>query len=336
MSGGDILVVRLDSMGDVLLAGPAVRAAAGAGRVTMLVSSRGAAAAHLLPGVDDIIVFDAGWVLADAAPFRSRPVRELVRTLRRRRFGRALILVSDHQSPLATALLLRLAGVAHITAESHDYAGALLDVRLRPEHERHEAERGVAAAVAAGFDPDGDHLAVRQPLPDVDHLTGPGGYVVLHPGSDAPARAWPPALAHETVRRLAVTRKRVLVTGGSDEAALASFVAGQHGRSLAGRTSLAELAAVLEGADTVVVGNTGPAHLAAAVGTPVVSLFSPVVPLHRWRPYGVPAVVLGDQDAECAGTRARVCPLGPAHPCLSAVTAEEVVAAVRSLCRVAG
>ena len=49
-------------------------------------------------------------------------------------------------------------------------------------------------------------------------------------------------------------------------------------------TSLAELAGVLERAACVVVGNTGPAHLAAAVGTPVVSLFAPVVPAERWAP----------------------------------------------------
>uniref|UniRef100_UPI0028EB6D5A glycosyltransferase family 9 protein n=1 Tax=uncultured Cellulomonas sp. TaxID=189682 RepID=UPI0028EB6D5A len=98
--------------------------------------------------------------------------------------------------------------------------------------------------------------------------------------------------------------------------------------------SLAELAAVLAGADAVVVGNTGPAHLAAAVGTPVVSLFSPVVPADRWAPFGVPHVLLGDQDAACAGTRARACPV-PGHPCLASVTSGQVVAAVDALARAA-
>jgi ADP-heptose:LPS heptosyltransferase len=79
-----------------------------------------------------------------------------------------------------------------------------------------------------------------------------------------------------------------------------------------------------------VVGNTGPAHLAAAVGTPVVSLFSPVVPAARWAPYGVPVALLGDQDAPCRGTRARHCPV-PGHPCLAGVTAADVVDAVDSL-----
>jgi ADP-heptose:LPS heptosyltransferase len=80
----------------------------------------------------------------------------------------------------------------------------------------------------------------------------------------------------------------------------------------------------------VVVGNTGPAHLAAAVGTPVVSLFAPVVPAVRWRPWKVPHLLLGRQDAPCAGSRARTCPV-PGHPCLDEVTVEEVVAAVERL-----
>ena len=91
---------------------------------------------------------------------------------------------------------------------------------------------------------------------------------------------------------------------------------------------------MLDRASCVVVGNTGPAHLAAAVGTPVVSLFSPVVPAERWRPWQVPHVLLGDQSAACALTRARTCPVG-GHPCLESVRTADAVAAVRSLAPVA-
>ena len=66
------------------------------------------------------------------------------------------------------------------------------------------------------------------------------------------------------------------------------------------------------------------------MGTPVVSLFAPTVPAGRWRPWGVPLELLGDQDAPCAGTRATVCPV-PGHPCLCSVTAREVVAALERL-----
>ena len=84
------------------------------------------------------------------------------------------------------------------------------------------------------------------------------------------------------------------------------------------------------GARAVVAGNTGPTHLAAAVGTPVVCLFAPVVPAVRWRPYGVRHVLLGRQDAPCADSRARVCPV-PGHPCLDSVTSERICEAVDTL-----
>jgi ADP-heptose:LPS heptosyltransferase len=87
---------------------------------------------------------------------------------------------------------------------------------------------------------------------------------------------------------------------------------------------------VLAGAACLVAGNTGPAHLSAAVGTPVVCLFSPVVPAERWRPWQVPHVLLGDQHAPCRGTRARECPV-PGHPCLGTVSPTQVADAVRRL-----
>ena len=77
-------------------------------------------------------------------------------------------------------------------------------------------------------------------------------------------------------------------------------------------------------------GNTGPAHLAAAVGTPVACLFSPVVPASRWAPYGVQLELLGDQNAPCKLSRARECPV-PGHPCLASVSPEQVVDAVERL-----
>jgi ADP-heptose:LPS heptosyltransferase len=99
---------------------------------------------------------------------------------------------------------------------------------------------------------------------------------------------------------------------------------------LGGRTSLARLAAVLAGADAVLVANTGVAHLAAAVGTPVVSLFAPVVPAARWAPYGVPVTLLGDQHAPCRDSRAVRCPV-PGHPCLTGVSAEAACRALDEL-----
>src|SRR5215218_9041093 len=98
-----------------------------------------------------------------------------------------------------------------------------------------------------------------------------GGYVVVHPGASVPARAWAPERNAELVQALVAAGRRVVVTGAPGEASLTGLVAGPPSdrvTDIGGRTSLAELADVLAAARCVVVGNTGPAHLAAAVGTP--------------------------------------------------------------------
>ncbi|MEU5766953.1 glycosyltransferase family 9 protein [Streptomyces asoensis] len=322
------LVTRLDSFGDVLLAGPAIRAvAARADHVTVLCGPLGAPAARLLPGVDDLVVWDAPWAGFTPPPVDRADVERLVGTLDA---DVALVLTSFHQSPLPTALLLRLAGVAHIAADSVDHPGSLLDVRHLRSPGAHEAEAALDLAEAAGFPRVDDGWLRVLPPPDTAALTGTEPYVVLHPGASVPARAWSPGRCAEAVRGLAGAGHRVVVTGGPGERELTAAVAGGHGLDLGGRTDPAGLAGVLAGARAVVTGNTGPAHLAAAVGTPVVSLFAPVVPAERWRPYGVPYVLLGDQDAPCAGSRARDCPV-PGHPCLESVSAEDVVAAVEKV-----
>ncbi|MFE9622647.1 glycosyltransferase family 9 protein [Streptomyces sp. NPDC006527] len=327
------LVVRLDSFGDVLLAGPAVRAvAAHCSGVTMLCGPRGEPAARLLPGVDEVIVWSAPWEGVRPPSVREADVEGLVRRLRQGAFDVALVLTSFHQSPLPTALVLRMAGVGRIGADSVDHPGTLLDVRHQRLPGRHEVEAALDTAAAMGFLPHaGDDGRLRVlPPPDTIALTGNGPYVVVHPGASAPARAWSPERCAEAVALLADAGHRVIVTGGPGETALTRRVSGDTAVDLGGQTDPRTLAGVLRTADAVVCGNTGPAHLAAAVGTPVVSLFAPVVPAERWAPYGVPSVVLGDQAAPCADSRARHCPV-PGHPCLEEVTGQDVVQAVRKL-----
>lgn len=353
---GHVLVARLDSVGDILLAGPAVRAvAASAERVTMLVGRGRGAVARLLPGVDDVIEYAAPWVVPDPGALDAAAVDTLVREVREAGVDAGLILTSFHQSPLPLALLLRLAGVGWLGAISEDYPGSLLDLRHQMPVEPAdvpESERALSLARAAGFTPDGPAtLAVRGPLPDVSLLVGAshererggrsggrGGsspltaepYLVYHPGADAPARRPGAEQSRAIVTALVEAGHRVVVTGSPAESTLTGFVAGGLALDLTGAVDLAGLAAVLAGAEVVVAPNTGPAHLAAAVGTPVVSLFAPVVPPERWAPYGVPVVLLGDQSAACRLTRARHCPVA-GHPCLDTISPASVVAAVASL-----
>ncbi|EFC84533.1 glycosyltransferase family 9 protein [Parafrankia sp. EUN1f] len=332
-----VVVARLDSDGDVLLSGPAVRAVrAGAGHVTMLVGPRGRAAAGLLPGVDDIIVWHCPWIDAEPRAVEPADIAGLVRRLSAGAFDEALILTSFHQSPLPLALLLRLAGIRRVAAASEDYPGSLLDVRHRlPDSGLHEVERALSTAAAAGYRlPAGDDglPRIRGPIPGTRRLTGSQPYIVLHPGTSVSARRWQPGRFAALAAALAGNGHRVVVTGAADETALTAYVAGAVGRDLGGATDLVTLAGVLAGARAAVVGNTGPAHLAAAVGTPVVSLFAPTVPAERWAPYTDRRVVLGDLDIDCAGCRARLCPV-PGHPCLSTVTVGDVLTAVEAMTR---
>ncbi len=349
-----ILAVRLDSDGDVLLTGPAIRAlAAGGDEVVAVVGPRGRQAAALLPGVARVVVWHCGWVDGDAPPVTARSVADAVTELAALAADEAVVFTSFHQSPLPTALVLRMAGVPRITAASVDFPGGLLDVRARPgdpaedptvdlPDDLPEPERALAVAARGGYLPGPDDdgclrvttppdaaVAARALLAERGIAAGEP-YVALHPGASVPARAWPPERCAEGVAALRAAGRRVVVTGAPGETALTAAVAGGHGTDLGGATSFAVLAEVLRAADAVVVGNTGPAHLAAAVGTPVVSLFAPVVPAVRWAPYGVPHVLLGDQTAPCRGTRARDCPV-PGHPCLAGVGADVVVAAVARL-----
>jgi ADP-heptose:LPS heptosyltransferase len=330
-----VLVARQDSMGDVLLAGPAVRAvAAEAGRVTLLCGPRGRAAAELLPEVDEVVVAHAGWIDAEPRRVTREVVDELVDRLVDLEIDQALVLTSFHQSPLPLALMLRMAGVPTIAAVSVDYPGSLLDIRHRVDDDIHEVERGLSLAATLGYRlAEGDDGGLRVRLGGADVPDLEGRYVVVHPGASVPARAWAPERHAALVDALVEGGRRVVVTGGSSERPLTSLVAGPRRPGvvdLGGRVDLAGLARVLDRAEVVVVGNTGPAHLAAAVGTPVVSLFSPVVPAVRWRPWGVAHELLGDQGAACAGSRARVCPVA-GHPCLDGVSVGEVVAAVDRL-----
>ena len=330
-----VLVSRLDSLGDVVLAGPAIRAvAAGAERVTLLAGPRGRAAAELLPGVDRVMEFDAPWINPEPRPVDPAEVGDLVRRVRTLEVDEAIILGSFHQSPLPLALLLRLAGVHTIAAGSEDYPGSLLDVRHLPDPDLHEAERGLSTVAALGYrlpPEDWGELRVRAEAPSAA-AAALGSYVAVHPGASAPARAWPEERHAELVEELVLRGRRVVVTGAPHEAALTARVSGSSDSvlDLGGRTSLRQLAGVFSRAQAVVVANTGPAHVAAAVGTPVVSLFAPTVPHVRWRPWMVPHRLLGWQEAPCAGSRALTCPVN-GHPCLSGVTAAEAADALDRL-----
>jgi ADP-heptose:LPS heptosyltransferase len=332
-----VLVARCDNVGDVLLSGPAVRAIASRGSaVTYLTSPQGRAAAELLPGVDEVMVFPTPWIDASPVAVERDAVDGLVEQLHGLALSAGALLTSSHQSALPMALLLRLAGVPKLAAVSHDYAGSLLDERIPGDPDVHEVERALMVVRRLGYElppGDGGALAVCFDVDDAAALELPPSYVVVHPGASVPARTLAPSAWAAACDALASAGRAVVLTGGRGDRSVVAEVLGLAERApvdLTGCTSLAQLAAVLAGADVAVTGNTGPMHLAAAVGTPVVAAFAPTVPPERWRPWGVPSVLLGDLGIACAGCRARRCPF-PGQPCLADVRPTDVVDAVQSL-----
>ncbi|PZT70254.1 hypothetical protein DN402_32440 [Streptomyces sp. SW4] len=144
---------------------------------------------------------------------------------------------------------------------------------------------------------DDGRLRVR-PSPDTASLTGNGPYVVVHPGAGDPARAWDAERGAETVARLCDAGHRVVVTGGAGETALTRRVSGDAAVDLGGRTTARALAGVLRSADALVTGSAGPALLAAAVGTPVVSLPGSAPAAADRAPYQVPSVCVEARDGD--------------------------------------
>ena len=258
-----VLIVRLDNDGDVLLAGPAVRAVAAQAEVTLLCGPRGRQAAQLLPGVREVLTFRAPWIDPEPQPVERGAMLAVVDELAARGFDEAVVLTSFHQSALPTALLLRMAGVPVVAAISEDYPGSLLDVRHHVPDGVHEVERGLSLVSTLGYRlPDGDdgRLAVRRraasaPLP----FAAP--YVVVHPTASVPARAWPVERNAELVALLAAEGWNVAVTGTAADAGTTAVVAGpprEQVRDLTGATDFAGLADVIAGASVVALAHELP------------------------------------------------------------------------------
>jgi ADP-heptose:LPS heptosyltransferase len=189
--------------------------------------------------------------------------------------------------------------------------------------EEHEVRRWNRLLAHYGVATDEADLALAVPPRPVR-----AGLTVIHPGAKAAVRRWPPDRFAAVARRLADRGHRVVVTGSAGERDIAVGVAagaGLPGRAvLAGRTPVAELAALVAHARLVISGDTGIAHLATAYRTPSVVLFGPMPPA-RWgpppdRPY---------HRAIWHGTGAEPgdAPGPAAHPALLRITAAEVLAA---------
>ena len=342
-----LLAVRLDNLGDVLMATPAI-AALHAGlpgaRLTLLTSPAGAAAAPHLDDVDDAIAFRAPWVRHEDGGPDALGAEEaaLIERLRAERFDAAVVFTSCTQSALPAALLCRLAGIPLRLAHCRENPYALLsdwvaETDVVGDGMRHEVARQLDLVGSVGFAAGEDtrlrftvRAADRRALAARLAVAGAGDarpWIVVHPGASAPSRRYPAARFGSAADAIAhASGARVVFSGGADEAPLIEEArrAMRHGSlSLAGNLALGELAALIEGADLLLANNSGPAHLAAALGTPVVDLYALTNPQHT--PWRVAARVL-NRDVPCRHCLKSRCPEGH-HACLLGVPADAVAAA---------
>ena len=341
-----ILCVRLDSVGDVLMTTPALRAlreSEPGRRLTLLTSSSGALAGRLVPVVDDVVVYDAPWMKATPARASSEADHDLIARLRARRFDAAVVFTVFSQDPLPAALLCHLADVPLRAAHARDKPyGLLTDWTPDPEPVggiRHEVRRQLDLVAGLGATTTDERLCLAVPdaaRASVDARLARLGldgdaWVAVHPGAMAPSRRYPEESFAAALRVLGRRRGvRAVVTGSGDERDVAERVragAGPGAVSLAGELDLAELAALLERAPVLVSNNTGPVHVAAAVGTPVVDVYALTNPQHT--PWGVPARVLS-HDVPCRWCHSSVCLTGH-HDCVRKVAPEDVARAAEDL-----
>jgi lipopolysaccharide heptosyltransferase II len=350
----NILCVRLDNMGDVLMCTPAMRAirqARSPRRLTLLASPGGAVAARFIPELHAVLAYAAPWVkgqaagLADDAQALQMPLR-----LRGMGFDAAVIFTSFSQSALPAAMLCYQAGIplrlAHCRENPYDM---LTDWVRDPEPEqgiRHEVRRQLSLVASIGCRPDNEQLSFALRASDLAWMrerlrqAGIGGgrrWVLMHPGASAPSRRYPPAHWSRVIRTLAADHGvRALLTGEAHDAALVDSIIKAAGPaetgalsplSMVGELDLGKLGAAIALAPVLVSNNTGPAHMAAALGTPLVDLYALTNPQHT--PWKVESRVLF-QDVPCRYCYKSVCPLGH-HACLTGVEPASVVTAIRAL-----
>ena len=283
-----ILLLRIERIGDLLMALDAiadVAAAAPDAQVDLVVGSWNADIARAIPGIHAVETIDASWLAREGTGAGLASLLASARRWRRRQYDLAI----NFEPDIRTHLVLAAAGAARTAGFSTGGGGPLLDVALPFDPRRHTGEnaRRLAAAAldvparaaAARLDVPADRRrraaeilgAARRPL------------VGIHASGGREIKQWPPERFGQVGARLARERGATIVlTGTEADAALVADVRRALPAAsvvdVSGARDLLTVAAILEQLDVYVTGDTGPMHLAAAVGTPVVAVFGPSDP----------------------------------------------------------
>ena len=343
LAAKNILAVRLDNIGDVIMLGPALRAVKETlpqARLTLLASPAGATAAPLLPWIDDVIPWRTIWQdVGNRIAFDPVRERQLIDLLAKNEFDAALIFTSFSQTPHTPGYACYLAGIPLRAGESKEFGGSTLTTELSgATDEIHQVERNLRLIECLGFTVRERQLTIA--IPDEARLAVPAllaqagldpqqPYLLLHPGASTQARRYPVDRFGVIARLLTRRERPVLVTGVEREAALLEEVTAHapNVHCLLGGTTLAEYAALVEQAALVICNDTLPMHLADAVATPAVILYSGTDYETQWRPRAIRYSLLR-RHTSCYPCYLFECPIG--QPCLN-IAPEEVVDVIESM-----
>jgi ADP-heptose:LPS heptosyltransferase len=205
---------------------------------------------------------------------------------------------------------------------------------VRWPEQGHEIERMLALTDHLGIARRGMHLefpVAPEDLAWCDGLLGRGMYACVHPGAQLPSRRWPVERFAAVADALARRGLRVVATGVASEAPLVASMAARMGTrplDLAGRTTLGQFGALVQGAALVVANDTGISHVAAALGTPSV-IVSCGADAQRWAPLDRARHRVLAADAPCRPCAHRVCPT--AQECATATRVDDVLACAEGL-----
>lgn len=342
LAARNILAVRLDNIGDVIMLGPALRAmkeTSPDARLTLLASPAGATAAALLPWIDDVLICCATWQdVGGHISFDVERELQLINMLSERKFDAALIFTSFSQTPHVPGYACYLAGIPLRAGESKEFGGSTLTTELRSApDELHQVERDLRLVEHLGFVARERQLMVdipesaRTAVPTLLARSGINPnepFIIIHPGASAQARRYPVERFGFLSRLLTRRGWPVLITGVEREAALIEELleCAPKAPRLIG-TTLAEYTALIEQAALVICNDSLPMHLADALNTPEIVLFSGTDYEAQWRPRATRSRLLRRATA-CHPCYLFECPIGLA--CLD-ISPEEVVEEVEAL-----
>jgi lipopolysaccharide heptosyltransferase II len=341
-----ILCIRLDYLGDVLMCTPAIRALkefSSERHITLLTSASGASAARMVPEIDAVLEYSAPW-MKNSATHQSSNDLKMIDILRSHAFDAAVIFTTYSQNPLPASLICYLSDIPLRLGYCHENPYQLLTDWIRdPEPQqfiRHEVQRQLDLVQEIGCVTGNQRLSFRIPPDDNEWAkkrlqsagVKPGSpWILMHPGATAASRRYPPELWRAVAQGLSSRLQCPLVfTGGSQEITLIESIRRDlpaETQSLAGELDLGKLGAVISQAPVMIANNTGPAHIAAAVGTPIVDLYALTNPQHT--PWQVPNRVLYHLVA-CRNCYKSVCPHGH-NACLTQIRPERVIGAAIEL-----